>query len=166
MRAICPTVTAMSAPTLSKYGSFLTARSAATAKSGRSNASKTSARGRISSSSSSSPMSSTGSSHRSRVRTVAPSCLSVDDAPSSRSSIGPCPMTATKLFARLEVNSGDFGATNGYPRNLDGWAAYADGDTLAILATGPDSIGDGHVITEHGYITQCFGTVANQIHAF
>ena len=61
-------------------------------------------------------------------------------------------MTATKLFARLGVNSGDFGATNGYPRNLDGWAADADGDTLTILATGPDSIGNGHVITEHGYI--------------
>src|SRR4051794_27926784 len=111
-------------------------------------------------------MSSTGSSHRSRVRTVAPSCLSVDDAPSSRSSIGPCPMTATKLFARLEVNSGDFGATNGYPRNLDGWAAHPDGNTLAILATGPNSIGDGHVISKHCYITQCFGTVTDQIHAF
>src|SRR6185369_6192541 len=112
MRAICPTVTTINAPTLSKYDSLRIARSAATARSGRSNASNTSARGRISCSSSSSPISSTGSSHRSSVRTTAPSCFSVNEAPSSRSSIGPCPITATKLFAR-EGTTVDFAATDG-----------------------------------------------------
>src|SRR6187399_799920 len=166
MRAICPTVTAITAPTLSKYGSLRTARSAATARSGRSSASKTKARGRTSSSSSSSAMRFTGSSHRSSVRTVAPSCRNVVAAPSSRSSMGPCPTTATKLFGRLRALSRDFGATNGDSPDLEGWTADADWNALSIFATGPDSIGERHVLSEHGYLSQCFGTVADKVHVF
>src|SRR5688572_21829074 len=86
----------------------------------------------------------------------------METAPSSRSSIGPCPMTATKLF---ETDSTDFCATHGYPADFYGWAANAYGHTLAVFATGPDSVGDGHVIAQHAYLTKCFGTVTNQIHA-
>jgi hypothetical protein len=72
-------------------------------------------------------------------------------------------MTATKLF---ETDSTDFCATHGYPANFDGWTANPDGNTLTVLTAGPNAIGDCHVISQHGYLTQCFWTVTNQIHAF
>src|SRR5690606_6427916 len=157
---------AISAPTLSKYGSLRTVRSAATARSGRSRASNTSARGRMSSSSSSSPMRLTGSSQRSSVRTVAPSWRPVAAAPSSRSSSGPWPITATKVRARLApIPLPDLGAPNGDAGNLDGGAAHPDRDALAVLAAGPDSIGYGDIVTQHGYLAKCFGTVTDEVHA-
>src|SRR5690606_10000543 len=142
-----------------------TARKAATAKSGRARASKTRARGRISSSSSSSLIRLTGSSQRSRERTEAPSCRRVATAPSSRSYMGPWPITATKLRYLHVCESANLGATNGDAGNFDGRAAHPDRDALAVFSTGPDAVGESHVVTQHGYLAQCFGPVSDKIHA-
>src|SRR5690606_3477909 len=112
----------------------------------------------------------TGSSQRSRERTEAPSCRRVAMAPSSRSSIGPWPMTATKLLD-LGVGLGrgesaNLGATNGDAGNFYRRAAHTHGDALAVFATGPDAVGEGYVVPKHGYLAQCFGPVSDKIHPF
>ena len=46
---------------------------------------------------------------------------------------------------------------------VDGCAVdtYCDRHRLAVLATGPDSIGEGHIVTEHAYLPKCFRTVSD-----
>src|SRR6188508_2932093 len=64
------------------------------------------------------------------------------------------------------VYSGNFGATDGYPSNFDGWAADANGYALAVFSARPDSIGDGDVISQHRYLAQCFRTVTDKVDPF
>ena len=58
--------------------------------------------------------------------------------------MGTDPLTISNVMV-----SGDFGPTDGYSRDLYGWTAHPDRDTLAVFTAGPDAIGDGHVMSQH-----------------
>src|SRR5689334_19154289 len=54
-------------------------------------------------------------------------------------------------------------ASDGDARDLDGGGADADRDRLAILAAGPDAVGELVVAAEHGDAAQDLGAVADQV---